>query len=464
VTRETEGATHPGGGDLLVRGARTYPPGRSARPVDVRIRAGRIAEVGAGLAPGAEPVLEARGRTLIPGLVDVHVHFRDPGLERKEGWERGSAGALHGGVTSVVEVQNNPPLSVSHRALVERIEHVRRRSRVDFGCLANLLPASLPELAAMAPLTPAFKLFLGGSTGMGGEEDAGTLRALFRGAAAAGRMIVAHCEDEALLQAEKRARKGATAAEHHLVRSHAAEERSIDTAIALARETGAELHVFHVSTAGGVERIRAARAAGLRIGASTAPHYLLLSCDDAPRLGNLLKVNPSIKTRADSEALLAGVADGTLEAIGTDHAPHPLEEKERPYEHAPSGMPSVDLLWPLVWECVRRGWLEADTALASVTARAAESLHLPRKGRLEPGCDGDLVLFDPDERRSVRGRELASRSKWSAFEGWELAGFPQAVVRRGVVAFEGGEPRVEAGGEPLPLAPPGSGPSSAASV
>jgi dihydroorotase len=189
-----EPAAHPGGGDLLVRGARSYPPGPDAEALELRVRAGRIVELGASLAPRGEPVLEARGRTLIPGLVDVHVHFRDPGLERKEGWERGSAGALFGGVTSVVEVQNNPPLSTSRAALEQRIAHVRARSRVDFGCLANLLPASVAELAAMAPLTPAFKLFLGGSTGMGGLEDRDTLRALFHAAAKAGRMIVAHCE------------------------------------------------------------------------------------------------------------------------------------------------------------------------------------------------------------------------------------------------------------------------------
>jgi dihydroorotase len=449
-----ETAPHPGGGDLLVRGARAFPPGPQAPPLCVRVRAGRIVELGEDLTPRGEPVLEARGRTLIPGLVDVHVHFRDPGLARKEGWESGSAGALHGGVTAVVEVQNNPPLSTTRAALEARIAHVRARSRVDFGCLANLLPESLEELGAMAPLTPAFKLFLGGSTGMGGQADRETLRELFQGAARAGRMIVAHCEDEELLKEGKHRHRGAGVAEHHLVRSHAAEERSIETAVALARESGAELHVFHVSTAGGVERLRAARAAGLAVGASTAPHYVLLSCADAGALGNLLKVNPSVKTRADAEVILAGLRDGTLQAIGTDHAPHPLEEKQRPYEHAPSGMPSVDLLWPLVWECARRGWLTPEQALASVTSSAADSLHLPRKGRLAPGHDGDLVLFDAEERRTVRGRDLPSRSRWSAYEGWQLHGFPQVVVRRGVVALEGGMTLHAAGGEPLVLAEP----------
>jgi dihydroorotase len=398
--------------------------------------------------------LDAGGLTLIPGLVDVHVHFRDPGLAHKEGWDSGSAGALHGGVTSVVEVQNNPPLSISRAALESRIAHVRELSRVDFGCLANLLPDALPELTAMAPLTPAFKCFLGGSTGLGGQTDRDTLRALFAGAARAGRMIVAHCEDEEILRREKEAHPHATAAEHHLVRPTIAEVESIRTSIELVAETGAELHVFHLSTREGAELLRAARRRGLPVSASTGPHYILLSNEDAPRLGNLLKVNPSIKTRADNEGILAALADHTVDAIGTDHAPHPLEEKQRAYAKAPSGMPLVDLLWPLVYELVRRGSLDARTALECVTSRAAESLHLPRKGSLSPGFDGDLVLFDPDETRRVIAKELPSRSKWSAFEGWELAGFPRVVVRRGEIVFRDGAVTGSAGGIPLDLEPP----------
>jgi dihydroorotase (multifunctional complex type) len=288
------------------------------------------------------------------------------------------------------------------------------------------------------------------------ERD--TLRLLFRGAAATGRMVVGHCEDEELLRAGKRAHPDATANEHHLVRSEEAEVRSIETAIALSEEEGCEMHVFHISTARGVERVRAAQARGARVSASTAPHYLLLSCADAPRLGNLLKVNPSVKTASDARGILAGLSDGTVDAVGTDHAPHLLAEKQREYAHAPSGMPSVDLLWPLTHELVRRGLLDAATALASVTSRAADTLHLPGKGRLEPGCDGDLVLFDPSAERRVRGERLPSRSKWSAYEGMALAGFPEVVVRRGVVAWRDGE-ATEGGapgtGRPLALSPPG---------
>jgi dihydroorotase len=442
------------GASLFVRGARSYPPSEDAASVDVRIVDGVIDAVGTGLDGASLPRLDAQGLTLIPGLVDVHVHFRDPGLAHKEGWDTGSAGALHGGVTSVVEVQNNPPLSTSLAALSDRIEHVRELSRVDFGCLANLLPESLPELAAMAPFTPAFKCFLGGSTGLGGQTDRGTLERLFDGAARAGRMIVAHCEDERLLRAQKALYPDATAAEHHLVRSTEAEVESIRTSIELVESTGAELHVFHLSSRAGTELVRDAQRRGLRVSASTGPHYILLSCEDAVRLGNLLKVNPSIKTRDDNDGILDGLRDGTIDAIGTDHAPHPLDEKLREYAKAPSGMPVVDLLWPLTFELVRRGALDARTALDSVTARAARSLHLPRKGSLARGFDGDLVLFDPSETRRVIGRELPSRSKWSAFEGWELSGFPRTVVRRGEIAFQDGVAKVDAGGRPLDLEPP----------
>ncbi len=448
---------HPGGGNLLVQNARTYPPGPGAERIDVRIQDGRIVELGTELTARGEGVVDARKRTLIPGLVDVHVHFRDPGLARKEGWEFGSLGALHGGVTSVVEVQNNPPLSVSEAALDARIEHVRARSRVDFGCLANLLPDSVPALPAMARKTPAFKLFLGGSTGLGGQTDRGTLADLFRAAAGTGRMIVAHCEDELLLREGRKAWPDASAREHHLVRSTEAEVSSIRLAIELCEETGASLHVFHISTAAGVDLVRSARARGLGIGASTAPHYVLLSCDDAEQLGNHMKVNPSIKTKADAEGILAGLADGTVEAIGTDHAPHPLDEKNRPYAKAPSGMPSVDLLWPLTFELVRRGLLDAQSALDSVTGRAARSLGLVGKGELAPGYDGDLVLFPAEVEHRVHGADLPSRSKWSAYEGLALAGFPEIVVRRGVPAFVCGAPPEaagEAGGAPLRFEPP----------
>lgn len=467
---------HPGGRDLLVQGARLWP---TTALVDISIRGGRIDALGpAGSDPllGAadREVLDAKGRSVIPGLVDVHVHFRDPGLEYKEGWRRGSRGAVHGGVTSVVEVQNNPPLTISAARMRERQAHVVARSLVDFGLLGNLLEDSLPELEELAKQTPAFKLFLGCSTGLSGQSDEATIRRLFAGAARAGRMVVAHCEHEATLDADAAAHPNATAAEHHLVRSAKAEERSIEQALKCLRLEGGALHVFHITSRAGVEVVRRARKEGLPVFASTAPHYALLSCEDAATLGNFLRVNPSVKTLDDREAILEGLRDGTIDAIGTDHAPHPLEHKTRPYNKAPSGMPSIDLLWPLTLELVRRGKLEPELALDIVTRKAADSMRLGDKGRLAVGFDGDLVLFDPEATREVRGADLPSTSKWSAYEGWQLAGFPEVVVRRGEVLLADGQFTMDdeaAGGAPLrleavapTLAPEGKPTSSAERV
>jgi len=271
-------------------------------------------------------------------------------------------------------------------------------------------------------------------------------------------MVVGHCEDEAILQRDKlRLVDGnpeATVAIHHLARSTEAEVESVRKAIELVERFGTWLHVYHVSSAEAAAEIRRARTRGLPVWSSTGPHFLLLSCEWAEKLGNLLKVNPSIKTPADSLGLCAALTAGDVDSIGTDHAPHPLEYKQRAYGKSPSGMPSVDLLWPLTWELAVRGWLDPQVALDTVTWRAAQSFHLPGKGRLARGYDGDVVLFDPEQRFTVRASELPSRSKWSAYDGWELRGKPQVVVRRGTVAWRDGAVQVEAGGRALDLEPP----------
>jgi len=433
---------HPGGDDLLLRNVRLWALDQStgAPAMDISIRAGRIdaiAKTGELAVEGRREV-DGGGRAAIPGLVDVHVHFRDPGLTYKEGWVRGSRGAIHGGVTSIVEVQNCPPLSTSVKAISDRLAYVESRSLVDFGCLGNLLSDSVPELEGIAARVPAIKLFLGCSTGVGGQDDPEEIRALFAAAAKAGRMVVAHCEDQALLNAGEKAYPEATAEEHHLVRSAEAEVESVRFAISCLRQAGGALHVFHITTAGGVQLVREAKAEGLAVFATTAPHYVLLSCEDAGRLDCFIKVNPSVKTKADGAAILTALKDGTVDGIGTDHAPHPIDHKTREYAKAPSGMPSIDLLWPLTLELVRRGDLTAAEAVASVTNRAADSMRIADKGRLQVGFDGDVVLFDPLKTRTVVAADLPSTSKWSCYNGMELAGFPEVVIRRGELLMNEG--------------------------
>lgn len=425
----------------LYRGGRLFDGARFVAATDLRVAAdGRIAELGAGLRPApGEEVLELDGRWLLPGLVDCHVHFREPGLERKEGYATGSLGALHGGVTTVLEIQNNPPLLTSRALLDAKLAGRAGVSRVDYGAYGNLIEEALAELPRIAARVPAFKCFLGCSTGMGGVHDRASLRRLFQAAADAGARIVAHCEDDAVLAAAAAALRGPEAERHDRNRPPEAELASIDTALEVAAETGADLHVFHVSTAEGARRVAAAAARGQRASSSTAPHYLLWTGDDAAAMPqNRLKVNPSIKSAADRAGLVELLAQGRIACVGTDHAPHPRSEKDRPYRHAPSGFPSVDLLLPLMLAVVDRAGLPLERALAAVTGDAAAEFGLLRKGRLVPGADADLLVVDPNATAAVDEARLPSKSKWSPYHGWYLRGFPQRVFLRGEEVFRDG--------------------------
>ncbi len=410
--------------------------------MDLRTGAdGRIEELGPGLAPRpGEEVLDLDGHLLLPGLVDCHVHFREPGLERKEGYATGSSGALHGGVTTVLEIQNNPPLVTSLERLEAKLALAARVSRVDFGCYASLVPEAVGELAAMRPRTPAAKCFLGASTGSGGIDGEERIRELFGAAAGAGLMVVAHCEDNAILAASREEAGGRPAPRHDRLRPAEAEIESVRTALRAAEATGARLHVFHLSTAEGGRLVAEAAARGLPVSASTAPHYLLLTAEDAARAPqNRLKVNPAIHSEGDRQGLAGLLASGVLACVGTDHAPHPLSEKRRPYSKAPSGFPSVDLLLPLMFAVHDRAGIPLERALASVTADPAREFGLASKGRLQAGADADLVVADPETVRVVEESRLPSRSRWSPYQGWRLRGFASRVFLRGREVFAGGE-------------------------
>jgi dihydroorotase len=423
----------------LLRDGRLFDGRQFLEARDLRFGAdGRISQIGTGLeAMPGETVVDLQGRWLLPGLVDCHVHFREPGLVRKEGYLTGSAGALHGGVTTVLEIQNNPPLMESRAALVTKISDLAGVSRVDFAPYGSLTEASVDHLDEMVGLVPAVKCFLGCSTGAGGVKDEATMRRLFAAAAAAGLKIVAHCEDNDLMDAAAAAATAETAIRHDLMRPCASEIQSIRDAIRVAGEVGAVLHVFHISTAEGGRLVAEAHESGRAVTGSTAPHYLLVTAEEAhARAENRFKVNPSIKYAADRDGLRELVAAGRLQGVGTDHAPHPLEEKARPYAKAPSGFPSIDLLLPLMVSVADQSGMAIEAALSAVTRLPADEFDLPQKGRLEVGADADLVLADPDQVQPVAESSLPSKSKWSPYHGRELRAFPQRVWLRGVEVGE----------------------------
>jgi len=419
---------------------------------DLRVSAdGIISELGCGLIAGAdEQQVDLQGNWLLPGLVDCHVHFREPGLVRKEGYLTGSAGALHGGVTTVMEIQNNPPMMDTAELLRRKFSDLRGVSRVDFAPYGSLTSDSIAAMEEMRGLVPAVKCFLGCSTGSGGVKSLDELRQLFSAAAAAGHKVVAHCEDDGVMRRAADSANPDQAERHDLMRPREAELKSITDAIQVAAETGATLHVFHVSTGAGVELVLAAAAAGQPVTCTTAPHYLLVEAEEAAAMAeNRFKVNPSIKYSTDRDLLIQLLGEEKIQGVGTDHAPHPLSEKARPYSKAPSGFPSIDLLLPLMISVHDRFGLSLERALAAVTRDPAVEFGLARKGRLEVGADADLVSCDPELRQVVDQARLPSKSKWSPYHGRQLRAFPQQVWLRGRKVFADGAPVGEPCGEPL---------------
>jgi len=407
--------------DVLVEGASI-----------VDVRTARDGGRPGGSARAAHSVSGA-GRWLLPGFIDDHVHLREPGLEHKEGYVSGTAAAAAGGITTIFEIQNNQPLMTSRAAVERKLALVRPRSRVNVHVYGTLVPEALPQVGAMADLVAGYKLFMGPSTGgldVAGEER---LRSLFKAVAATGHWLFVHAEDGATIAEGVRRHGQAGAAAWHLARPAEAEIVATANALQLGRECGTRVHIFHLSSGGALELIAAARAAGEPVTSGTCPHYLYFTHEDTARLGTLLRVNPSIKTADDRDALLAGLRSGTVDCLSSDHAPHTAEEKARPFPEAPSGIPCLDIFMPLCLSLVDRGLLPLEVVLERATAGPARVHGLTRKGRVAAGMDADLVLVDPTERRVVRGSEHFSKARRTPYEGMELWGWPQLTMVMGRV-------------------------------
>jgi dihydroorotase len=439
----------------LFRGGRLFDGRQFLSSTDLRTDSeGTISEIGSGLsASPEETTVDLNGRWLLPGLVDCHVHFREPGLVRKEGYLTGSSGALHGGVTTVLEIQNNPPMMETAELLRQKSADLKGISRVDYAPYGSLTKRSIPHLKEMAPFMPAVKCFFGGSTGSSGVHSDHELRELFKAAAEAGVKIVAHCEDDQIMADARAHATPETADRHDLMRPERGEIESIRTAIRIAQEVGASLHVFHISTSIGGQLVAEAHEAGMAVTGTTGAQYLLVTAEQAHAAKqNRFKINPSIKDDANRQGLRRLVAEGRLQGIGTDHAPHPLEDKDRPYGKAPSGFPSIDLLLPLIFAVADESDIELEVALNAVTRMPADEFGLLRKGRLVIGADADLVALDPKVGKLVDESTLPSKSKWSPFHGQRLRGFPEQVWLRGTLVFNQGFFPIKPSGKPL-LAP-----------
>ncbi|MBA2810472.1 dihydroorotase family protein [Streptomyces sp. KM273126] len=434
---------NPAPADLIVEGGRLVTP-EGVRNGTVVIREGRVSTL---LAVGeplpAGPRLDARGRYVLPGLIDSHVHFRTPGLEYKETWEHGSRAALAGGVTTVVDMPNTRPPSLDEAGIRAKADRIAGRSWADYRFHIGADPDHPELLADLDPrIATSAKVFMAGHhTAPVVFRDGEQLRRAFAAAARGGVRLVLHAEDQHvfdLLDVSSGAPDSYGQYEPHRPRSGGIV--AVAHVVRLVREYGTKAHILHVSSAEEADLLTAAAAEGLPLTFEVTGHHLSFTHDDTTRRGPRTRLSPAIRDGRDQRRLWQAVLHGQAVTLGSDHAPHTVEEKNRPPAEAPPGLPGVQELATAVWTGLHTRGVEPDEAALHLARLMGDGparlFDLPGKGRLEPGADADLALLDPSERWQFSARDVISLCGWSAYEGWTFTGRFTTTVKAGRVSWD----------------------------
>lgn len=432
--------------DLLVKHGRVATP-NGIEEADIGISEGRIAAIGALDSSAAASVFDAAGLVVLPGAIDSQVHFREPGLEHKEDLASGTAAAALGGITAVFEMPNTTPNTLTAADLANKLSRAEGRAWVDHAFFIGAAEENVDSLAQLEllPGCCGVKIFMGSSTGSLLVEDDETLLAVLR---AGRRRVAVHAEDEMRLRERlPLARDGADVARHPDWRDAEVARRATERLLRLARRAGRRVHVLHIST--GDEMPLLARNKDIATVEVTPQHLTLAAPECYERLGTLAQMNPPIRDATHREALWQAIRSGVVDVVGSDHAPHTREEKERPYPNSPSGMPSVQTLLPLLLDHLNAGRLTLERLIDLTSAGPARIYGIAGKGRVAVGYDGDLTIVDLAARREITADWLASKCGWSPFEGVTVKGWPRATVVRGAVVMREDELIDKPAGRPV---------------
>ncbi|GAA0441938.1 MULTISPECIES: dihydroorotase [Sphingomonas] len=429
--------------DLKLAGGTVHLPGGPAA-LDLWVREGRVAQIGGQGDAGA--VIDCTGLDVLPGVIDTQVHFREPGLVHKEDLESGSRAAVLGGVTAVFEMPNTNPNTDSAEAIADKLARAKGRMWCDHAFYVGATAANAEQLAELErlPGTAGVKIFMGSSTGnLLVDDDSNLLRVLRSGH----RRVAIHAEDEDRMNARAGERVTGDPRSHPVWRDDESAMIATRRILRLAREAGRRIHVLHVTTPAELELLGQNKDVA---SCEVTPQHLTLAGEEAyPRLGTHAQMNPPIRSGAHRDGLWYWLNQGVPDVIGSDHAPHTLEEKAKPYPASPSGMPGVQTLLPLMLDHVAAGRLTLQRLIDMTSAGPQRLFGLVRKGRIAVGYDADFTIVDLKKRWTVEEPWLASRAGWSPFTGMTLTGQPIGTIIRGQQVMWEGQLASQAIGAPL---------------
>ena len=402
---------------LLIKQAEIVLPQGNILLGDVEVKDGKIMAIDTELNSESAEVIDARGLTLLPGVIDPQVHFREPGLEHKDDLFTPTSACAKGGVTSFLEMPNTLPLTTTQAILDDKLRIASQKSLVNYGFFIGATPENLDDLRTASP-TCGIKIFMGSSHGALLVSTEAEIEPIF---AKGDRLIAVHTEDQARIMAR---RKEFTNTDDPTLHSQIQDEQAALNAtklpLKLSNKYQRRLHILHLSTGIEAEYLRKHKPAW--VSTEITPQHLLLNTDAYYKIGSLAQMNPPLRSPENNDILWKALLDGVIDCIATDHAAHTLEEKARPYPQCPSGMPGVETSLPLMLTEHKKGRCQLHQVVTWMCSNPAKLCKIPNKGEIKIGYDADLVLVDLNNYRPVLRENLATKCGWSPFEGCNLTG------------------------------------------
>ncbi|MBU2477088.1 dihydroorotase [Candidatus Micrarchaeota archaeon] len=389
----------------------------------------------------ADKTIDAKGKLLLPGGIDCHVHFREPGMEKKGNWKSESRAAAAGGITSVIDMPNTIPSTTTVQTLKEKRKTAEKNSLINFGFHFGAEKRKLAEINKVKNIA-SIKVFMGSSTGNLLVEEEKILEEIFRTGKQKNILIVLHAEEEKIIKKNsKKAREKNwnNVKYHNKIRSEKAESEAIKKALKIQKKVGNRIHFLHVSTKKGMQEIIKAKKRTKQVSCEVCPHHLFLNEKDLNRLGNFGKMNPPLRTKKDNEFLMNALKKGLIDFIATDHAPHTKKEKQKNYFDAPSGVTGIETVYSLLLNEAAKGKIKLSKVIEVLCEKPAEVYGIKNKGKIKEGFDADLVLVDLNKSFTVKNSDIHSKCKWTPFNGRKLKGKIEATIINGNIVYNKGK-------------------------